>query len=51
MRREGLLMSAVIPDDERFPAFAGATAVVTGGLGFIGATLARRLVALGAKAP
>jgi UDP-glucose 4-epimerase len=49
MRREGLSMSAAIPDDERFPAFAGATVVVTGGLGFIGATLARRLVALGAK--
>lgn len=40
-------MSAATPDDERFAVFAGATIVITGGLGFIGATLARRLVALG----
>jgi UDP-glucose 4-epimerase len=39
-------MSAALPDDQRFAVFAGATSVITGGLGFIGATLARRLVAL-----
>jgi UDP-glucose 4-epimerase len=35
-------------DDRRFAAFAGARVMVTGGLGFIGSTLARRLVELGA---
>ncbi len=33
--------------DPRYAAFAGARVLITGGLGFIGATLARRLVALG----
>lgn len=42
-------MSAAILDERRFAAFAGATCVITGGLGFIGATLARRLVALGGE--
>jgi UDP-glucose 4-epimerase len=41
-------MSAAVPDDERFAVFAGAKVAITGGLGFIGSTLARRLVALGA---
>jgi len=35
-------------DDRRFAAFAGARVMITGGLGFIGSALARRLVALGA---
>ena len=35
-------------DDRRFAAFAGARVMITGGLGFIGSTLARRLVGLGA---
>jgi UDP-glucose 4-epimerase len=42
-------MNAAMPDDERFSVFAGAACVVTGGLGFIGATLARRLAALGGE--
>jgi UDP-glucose 4-epimerase len=41
-------MSAALADP-RFAAFAGARALVTGGLGFIGSTLARRLVALGGE--
>ncbi|MDB5408208.1 MAG: NAD-dependent epimerase [Rhodospirillales bacterium] len=40
-------MSAAMPEDSRFTVFAGAKVVITGGLGFIGATLARRLVGLG----
>jgi UDP-glucose 4-epimerase len=39
-----------MPDaDPRFAAFAGAPVLVAGGLGFIGSTLARRLVELGAE--
>jgi UDP-glucose 4-epimerase len=34
-------------DDRRFAAFKGARVIITGGLGFIGSTLARRLVELG----
>ena len=34
--------------DPRFPAFAGRKVLITGGLGFIGSNLARRLVELGA---
>lgn len=33
--------------DPRYDAFAGARVLITGGLGFIGANLARRLIALG----
>jgi|SRR5215469_8848542 len=36
--------------DPRLAAYAGARAVITGGLGFIGSAIARRLVALGAEA-
>src|SRR5215831_12702598 len=35
--------------DPRLAAYAGARAVITGGLGFIGSAIARRLVALGAE--
>jgi UDP-glucose 4-epimerase len=35
-------------DDRRFAAYAGARVMITGGLGFIGSALARRLVELGA---
>jgi UDP-glucose 4-epimerase len=35
--------------DSRLNAFAGTRAVITGGLGFIGSAIARRLVALGAE--
>jgi len=46
-------MSEHVSSDNRHPlvleAFAGARVVITGGMGFIGSSLARRLVALGAK--
>lgn len=46
-------MSKHVSSDNRHPlvleAFAGARVVITGGMGFIGSSLARRLVALGAK--
>lgn len=46
-------MSQHVSSDNRHPlvleAFAGARVVITGGMGFIGSSLARRLVALGAK--
>src|SRR5437868_15411682 len=35
--------------DTRLAAYAGARAVITGGLGLIGSAIARRLVALGAE--
>src|ERR1700730_7066219 len=35
--------------DSRLGAYAGARAVITGGLGLIGSAIARRLVALGAE--
>jgi UDP-glucose 4-epimerase len=35
--------------DKRLEVFAGSRAVITGGMGFIGSALARRLVALGAE--
>src|SRR5438128_10786820 len=41
-------MSAPVPDP-RLATFAGARCLVTGGRGFVGSTLARRLVALGAE--
>jgi UDP-glucose 4-epimerase len=38
-----------LSSDSRLEAFVGARAVVTGGLGFIGSAIGRRLVALGAE--
>jgi UDP-glucose 4-epimerase len=35
--------------DPRFDAYAGARAMITGGLGLIGSAIARRLVSLGAQ--
>ena len=38
-----------LSSDSRLEAFEGARVVITGGMGFIGSALARRLVALGAE--
>ena len=38
-----------LSSDFRLEAYAGASVLITGGLGFIGSAIARRLVALGAK--
>jgi UDP-glucose 4-epimerase len=46
VRRRGTVTSDT---DPRLAAFAGARALITGGLGFIGSALARRLAALGAE--
>jgi UDP-glucose 4-epimerase len=45
----GRKKTAPMAADSRYAAYAGARVLVTGGLGFIGSTLARRLVGLGSE--